>query len=158
MPGPEVKPFAGYYSYNTLNSNPIESDNLLLIGTIAKFNTGTTVSTAVGGFIKQGSKPLLELKASQHLFNTGNVNFKAQTRGRFFTDGTTQLRGAVEASYPLKNGVTPYLTTHFTSKDGKQTVGGWFGASYKNVSAEIQVDRGLQTHKTGVMANFIVNI
>ena len=158
MTEPEIKPFAGYYSYNTLNSNPIVSDNLLLIGAKAKFKTGTTASAAVGGFLKQGSKPLLELKASQHLFNAGKVNFKAQARGRFFTDGTTQLRGAMEASYPLKNGVTAYLSTHFTTKDGRQTVGGWLGASYKNVSAEIQVDRGLQTHKTNIMANFIVNI
>lgn len=158
MTGPEVKPFAGYYSYNTLSSKPVVSDNLLLIGAKAKFDTGTTVSTAVGGFIKQGSKPLLELKASQNLFKVGNVNFKAQARGRFYTDGATQLRGAMEASYPLKNGVTPYMSTHFTTKDGKQTAGGWFGASYKNVSAEVQVDRGLQTHKTSVMANFIFNI
>ena len=158
MADPEIKPYAGYYSYSTLNSNPMTSDNLFLIGTKASFNTGTTVSAAVGTFIKQNEKPMLEVKASQKLFNVGNVNFKAQARGRFKTDGYTQLRGAVEASYPLKNGVTPYVTTHFTTKDGEQTVGGWVGASYKNVSAEFQVDRGIQTHKTGVMANFIVNI
>ena len=157
MTGPEIKPFAGYYSYNTL-SRKITSENLLLIGAEANLKTGTTISAAAGSFMQQGEKPMLEIKASQLLFKAGNINFKAQTRGRFKTDGSVQLRGALNMSCPLNSGVTPFAAAHFTTKDGMKKLGGWFGVSYKNVSAEIQIDRGLRNHKTDVMANFMFNI
>ena len=151
MPGPEFNPFAKLYSYNSINS----SDNLLLLGGNAKFSTGTSASFGVGSFIKDDEKPLFEIKLGQDIGKIGNVNFNAGFRGRFKTDGYRQYRGNIEASYPMKNNVKPYVSASYSNTNGKDAVGGFAGISYNKISAEIEYKHNIPDNKNNYYLNLI---
>ena len=158
---PDLKGYASYSNYYDITNK--SNEGLLLLGAKTKFNTNTTLSFGVGndcnidanGNVK--NKPALEVKATQDLGNAGNVNFTAQARYRRI-DGNDQYRGVVGANYQLKNGAKPYAATHFTTKNGVNTTGGWVGCSYKNVSMELQGNYNLNNHSSSVLLNCILNV
>lgn len=154
MTEPQLRPFGAVYSYNSTNS----SDNLFLIGAKGHFSAGTDASIGVGGILKTQEKPLLELKLTQNLGTFQNMNFKAQARGRFKTDGYSQFRGSVEVNHELKNGITPYAAGQVTSVNGDINTGGWAGVRYKNVAAEVEYKNYPKQNDSKWFVNFMLNI